>query len=507
MKRTISLILALILALGVACGAFAEGDTLFDETVEISILCTTWSPYSTETTLVDEIEKLTNTKLNIEWAAKEDFGTKVNSLMATGDLPDVIIGNETNLISMIDQGAIVPLTDYYNGESMPNITAALDDGDYVSLKNVNDGEIYTFASVFDFPPVSAFMVRGDWLEKLSMDVPDTWDAWMAYWYAVRDNDMNGDGDATNEIPLTCSALQMMMFYGIAVDAMASANHYFCYMPDGGYGVIEEHPNYKAYLEMSSFLYAEGILDPEFATRDMSSWYKVMDSGIAGSMFGAAEQAKLSSQTLQTMDPDAIVICTEPVTGSVGDKIMSSRNKVNKLGTVTIAGEEKIEDIVKFFDWFFSEQGETLINYGVEGVHHEVKENGERKLLSPYVDSFVDARGAGLIFQPFPILWNQDNYMQILLTGKSYDELDELTKVFYDGLFVSEGYFAKVAPTLVTDAYAQYGVDIFAALYELRANAIAGRITMDAYWDQYEALKPMGLQAIIDGAAAAWAQVG
>lgn len=506
MKRIITLLLLTLLLMNLAGLSYAQSDKLFDETLEFSILSTIWSPYSTETNLIASIEEATNTKIDIEWAPREDFGTKVNALLATAKLPDVIIG--ANTLNLLEQGAILQLDAYYTEEYAPNILKTLTDSDYVRLRNVNDGHIYTLVSVFDFPPLASFAVRGDWLEKLGMNEPENWEDWLMYWRAVRDNDMNEDGDSTNEIPIAGSAAPLMNSFGIVQGFASFGNDEapFCYMPDGSYNLITEHPNYEAYMKAMKELYAEGLLDPEFATRDMSAWYKVIDSGLGGSMWCAAEQAKLSSQVLRQSNPEATIICCPPPKGPLGDQVTPARNKIGPVGVITIAAKDKVGEIVKFFDWLYSDEGAHLMNYGVEGIHHQVID-GQPKLVSPYVDSFVEARGAGLIFQPWPFLWLEDNYMQILLTGKTYDELDDLTKVFYDGLFMNEPYFQGSAPTLVTDAFAEYSADIIPVLREMRANYITGRLTWDEYQSKYEQLKGQGLQEIIDDANEAWKVVG
>ena len=53
-----------------------------------------------------------------------------------------------------------------------------------------------------------------------------------------------------------------------------------------------------------------------------------------------------------------------------------------------------------------------------------------------------------------------------------------------------------------DQLIAYSADIIPAIKELQANAIAGRISIDDFFTGYEALKPQGLQAIIDANAAA-----
>ena len=448
----------------------------------------------------------TNSTIDVEWALTTDFDTKVNTLLASGDLPDVIMGYG-NMSSLIDQGAIVPLDDYLTQDIAPNILAQLNDADYPYLRSVLDGAIYAFPTVFDFPSGQSWFLRKDWLDKLGMEVPATWEEWLAVWQAIADEDVNGNGDKTDELPITGGVALLMPAFGINHGfSYTGNNNLFTLMPDGGYGFVYDHPNYRAFLEAMADLYARGIMDQEFATRDMSASYKVMDSDLGFCTWGFAEQAKLSNQALLQGEgkADAEIICVAPPMGPFGDQMIQARDKVGARGVITIAGEEKAENIVRFFDWMHSEEGATLINYGVEGIHHEVVD-GKPMLKVPYVNSFVEARGAGMIFQPFPFLWLEDSYMQILLTGKAYDELDNLTKTFYDGLFLNEPYFAYAPQQLIgTEAYADYGADLVPAVRELQAKTITGKLSVDDFFTQYEALKPQGLNAILEETVAAWA---
>ena len=47
--------------------------------------------------------------------------------------------------------------------------------------------------------------------------------------------------------------------------------------------------------------------------------------------------------------------------------------------------------------------------------------------------------------------------------------------------------------LTTDAYTEYYVDLGEQVKSLQANAIAGNITVDEFFAQYEQLKAQGLQ--------------
>lgn len=498
MKKTLSLVLALVMLLSLYPLIVAA-----DDDYDFTIMTSYWTPFDPENNLVKYVEEATGIKVKIDYQLSSDYATKVNSVLMGGNIPDVIIG--VSALNLLNEGAIIPLTEYYTDEYMPNIVAGLEESDYVYLKNASDGEIYAFPYKHDMPEAMSFIIRTDWLENVGMEKPQTWDEWLAVWRAFRDQDANGNGDATDEIPFTGNAYSLMPAFGIAVSCQSQGN-FVTRMPDGSYNLIWEHPNYRTYLENMAMMYQEGLLDLEFASRTLTDSYAVMNSGIGGSMQAFAEQSLTTTTALRETDPDAKCECIEPVQGPLGDKLIPARSTVSQKGCITTAGADKVEKICKFFDYLWSAEGMTLMNYGVEGVTFEYDAEGNPKIISPYVDSFANARGAGLNFQMLPTCWTVDSYVQILTQGKTYEELPEANKFFYDGLFMNDPYFVKLAPQLATDAYSDYSADIIPAIKELQANAIAGRISVDDFFTGYEALKPQGLQAIIDANAEASAKL-
>lgn len=499
MKKILSLVLtaALVLSLCPLSGAMA------DDEYDFTIMTSYWTPFDPENNLVKYVEDATGLKVKIDYQLSSDYATKVNSVLMGGDIPDVIIG--VGATSLLDQGAIIPLTEYYTEEYMPNILAGLTESDYVYLKNASDGEIYSFPYKHDMPEAMSFIIRTDWLEKLNLEKPQSWDEWVNVWRAFRDNDVNGNGDATDEVPFTGNAYSLMPAFGIVVSCQSQGN-YVTTMPDGSYNLLWEHPNYRTYLENMAMMYSEGLLDVEFASRSLTESYAVMNSGIGGSMQAFAEQSLTTTTALREINPDEKCECIEPVAGPLGDKLIPARSTISQKGCVTVNGADKIEKICKFFDYLWSEDGMTLMNYGVEGVHFNYDANNKPKIVSPYVDSFANARGAGINFQMLPTCWTVDSYTQILTQGKTYEELSDANQFFYDGLFLNDPYFANLAPQLTTDAYSEYNADIIPAIKELQANAITGRISIDDFFAGYEALKPMGLQAIIEANAQASANL-
>ncbi len=501
MKRTLALVVSLALFLGLAPLAAAEAPApLFDEPKEFTIVTTTRSPFDPEQMdIFNEIERLTNVKLNIEWSPSADYDTKVGTILASGDLPDMIGG--ASIANLLSQGAIVPLDDYLETVGQ-DILAAVVPGDMAFWRQSVDGRIYTLPMITDIPQAMSTMVRTDWLERVGMDVPTTWDEWLAVWRAFRDEDANGDGDPKNEIPFALDTnggknglVALMNAFGIK----SSLNGRFCVLPDGTYSVVQEHPNYRAFLEAVMMMYSEGLLDREFATRTQADLFQVMDNNTLGSTMTWAERARLSTEVNREVSPEATWLGTVPVKGPLGDQMIQSRDKVAHLITVTVAAEEagKAEDIVKFFNWFFTPEGRKVTNYGLEGIHHKLGDDGQPEFLTPYNTGFVEARKAGLVCSLLPFYWDPSAYMQLLTAGQEYEEFSEPVKLFYDAMFINDGYYYYPIPTYVTDAYQEYQAEIMTEVDMLRDKAISGKLSLDDFFAQYEALKSKGLQAIID----------
>ena len=94
-------------------------------------------------------------------------------------------------------------------------------------------------------------------------------------------------------------------------------------------------------------------------------------------------------------------------------------------------------------------------------------------------------------------------MQILTGGKSYDELSEPMKYFYDALYLNEPYFYDLVPMFDTESYIEYGADFTSKLTSIFAQCVVGELTIDEFYSQYEDIKAEGWQDIIDEQVAAY----
>lgn len=467
------------------------------ETVEFSVYGSIWDPYTETSDILDKWQEDTNTKINFEWAQSDSFSSQLAAKVASQDLPDVVIIQDGSAQELIDEGAIVPITEYIE-KDCPNFLSLLSDEDMAHVRN-QDGEIYGLGLVMDNRAALSTAVRTDWLTNLGLSQPTTWDEWVNVWTQFVEQDANGNGDTKDEIPLAVSYANFYMLesiFGINSNGQFSVE-------DGKYIYDPENPKYEAFLDGMRELYEKGILYKEFITCDDSQLSTIGANNTLGTMVNWAEQAKTLSLGARETDEDALFSCITPITGPNGDAAIPSRLKFQQTTFFTQAAVESgnIDRILQTFDFLYSEEGIKLTNFGIEGQTYDMVD-GTPTVKAPYNTDFATARSYDLIPAILPFCFLKDSYMQYLLGGQTYDDLEDTGKSFVDGLNVNDDYYYDRAPSFMTDAYVEYS-DLLDQQVSLRDQYIMGKITKDEYNSQYQALKDAGLQKVIDEAQAAY----
>ena len=536
MKKLVSLALALVMLLSLTSamadtvGGMADGwwkdieiapsETFhLDEPLTITALGIHFNQYPTEFDgcyYLPTVEKYTNVHLQVDWRPDSDWNTQVATALAGGidNLPYLIRPGTYGVAALANEGAIVPLDDYL--DLIPNIVAAVGEERFADWKAA-DGHFYTIPTIVNVPGSQSTAVRKDWLDKLDMDVPTTWEEWKAYWYGVRDNDMNGNGDTTDEIPIVLEMGQngerslhaLLNAFGIK----ASSDAQFCVLDDGTYTMVYEHPRYREFITEMQQLYADKIIDQEFATRYQADMYNTMSGNLAGTVFTWAEQCAVHSETLIANGvEDGLYLTCAPITGPYGDQYIQKRQGITGNWCITAKAEAdgKVEDILKFWNWMFSDEGVMLYNYGIEGYTYTMVDGSP--VINPEITAagFNDYRTLGMEFEPVGGNWQNDAFMQCVFSGKTVDELTVPRKSFYDGLNengVNAGKYYSMPPTLETEAYVEYRAELITSgVCALRDQCVAGQLSVDDFFAKYEELKGRGLQDIIDQGTEAYALI-
>ena len=455
------------------------------------------------------IEAMTGARVEIDWLENEGYASAVATTLlgSREELPDILNPTDFGVMDLADDGLIVALDDYL--ELMPDVVAAVGEAHMDAWRSA-DGHIYTIPSVSTVRGSFSVLVRRDWLEALNMDAPQSWEDWLRYWRGVRDNDLNGNGDPTDEIPLALaqsadgerSLTQLLNAFGIA----ASNDTQFCLLDDGSYTMVYEHPRYGEYLEAMAGLYAEGILVEGYESFSYNSIDQAMGDNTLGSAMTFAASAGQTEALRAGGDADALWISVAPVAGPHGDRMIQERELISPMWCVTAGALErgKVEDILRFFNWCYTQEGARLYNYGIEGVSYGIEDG--RPVLNPELiaNGFADYRAVGINYEPFGGYWLGDAYMQCLFAGKAQEDMSDAQREMYRGLFeVNNDYFYVQPLTLETASYVRHRTALITqGVCKLRDRAIRGEIRPEDFWTEYARLREEGLaQVIADGAIA------
>lgn len=227
---------------------------------------------------------LTNITLELDIPPVADAQQKLNLMLASGDLPEVIIGCGIRLDQvqiLANQGLLLPLDDYIDkyGVEFKKVYEAYPQIE--DLITMLDGKIYGLPHVNDCYHCSMsqkMWVYQPWLDKLGLEVPTTTEEFHQMLKAFKEQDPNGNGQA-DEIPLSGTVFTNGGWHSpIDQFLMNSFVYNDLVTPNGGRSLILEdgtvkaafvEPGWQEGLKYLHQLYSEGLIDPQAFTNDSS----------------------------------------------------------------------------------------------------------------------------------------------------------------------------------------------------------------------------------------------
>lgn len=330
-------------------------------------------------------QEMTNSKLDIEWVPSGDLNTKLDLLLASGQLPEVVSTTDftrPTLISAIKNGAFWDLTPFLGDLSeYPNLKENLADD---ALKYLSvDGKIYALPrsrSRVD----GGLKIREDWLKELNIDVPTTMEEYK---------------DALAAIVKAKPGTVGHLFVDNPTAAMQAGFGVYNPTYDDAGGLINPRLT-PQYVEMVGFfreLYAEGLMSKEYAVMKETQAEELFKTNRAAS-YGrpiwwddewekamrksGEEDAKILNLHLKGPDGDDAVALE---TGVSGGFYISKK-----------VPEEKVKQLLAYFEQTASQELTDYAYYGKEGVHHTV-EDGQKVLTEQGVKEVnTTSKGAGVL---------------------------------------------------------------------------------------------------------------
>ena len=336
-----------------------------DQPVTYSIFQYNAKPFDDGYAIFHKAAEMTNVSLK-GYLAKSvtEVGQAFNLMMASGEIADIVCYTSKAEFSKYGaSGAFLPLNDLIE-QYAPNIQKTFEELPEVrKMATSLDGNIYFIPYIPDGEVSQVWYMRQDWLDKLGLQRPRTTDEFYQVLKAFREQDPNGNGQQ-DEIPLFAgggkdSFNTIVPLWGANCWWTFDDNHNVVYGP--------AQPEYKAaYIDLAKW-YAEKLIDPEIFTRGSTALSKLLGDNLGGSVHAWAGSTALYNDTLK----DAIPGFDWRVIAPPGEKGSSARVKATENGWAISSAAKNPETLIKYFDFWYSEEGRRLANFGIEGEHYDM----------------------------------------------------------------------------------------------------------------------------------------
>ncbi|GLS89204.1 sugar ABC transporter permease [Psychromonas marina] len=332
--------------------------------------------YNNDWLVEKEAARLTNVSLNnVASMATTKSAEAFNLLIASGDLPDIVGGSsiKDNVNRYGPEGAFIGMNELIDKHA-PNIKAFFDKNpDIRSSIQASDGEIYYIPYLPDGKFGRGYFIRTDWLKKLNLKEPQNVDELHDVLVAFRDNDPNGNGKK-DEVPLFMRNWEEMIRMVTLWDGHASGSDMFhdFYVREGklSHGYTEEA--YRVGIRNLAKWYKEGLIDQEVFTRGSRSREYLLSNNLGGMTHDWFASTSGYNDSLKDKVEGFEFKAFIPPAGISGKRVEEHRRaKVKVEGwAMSFTNENPIETI-KYFDFYFTEEGRRLANFGLEGEHYDM----------------------------------------------------------------------------------------------------------------------------------------
>lgn len=297
-KRSISLVLALVMALGVFTGCgnkkTSNVEALPDETVTLTVGIPQNSNVSDyeDNAFTKYLEETANVKLKFSFfsSAANEYKQQLTLMCSANEvLPDVLLGFgfDHYIVNQYgEDGYFIDLTGYIE-EYAPNYKEQLEKldeetRDYIveKGKNTTNGAYYGMPRVLCPAPddlQSDMYINQDWLDKLGLKIPTTVEELKAVLTAFKTQDPNGNGQA-DEVPML--GKEDMIRY--LLNAFVCYRHGEFNVTDGKVWDPVKTDEFRQALIYANELVTAGLYNKLSFTISGTSDYKAMISPTSGS---------------------------------------------------------------------------------------------------------------------------------------------------------------------------------------------------------------------------------
>ncbi len=501
--------IALIVLAALSAPAFGTGAV---EEAEPDVMSITWlgpNPRGNIVPADSYIEQRLEERFGVELTpVPVDFQNteQVQVYLAANDPPDYIYRFREDLITYARNGIIRPLESSDIEEAAPYLYSVINklspDGLAWLLSSYED-QLYGVPLV-DVTQSAGFplSLRQDWMESVGVtEVPET----VADLEMVFDKFVNEDPDGNGSDDTYGISGKG---YGSSKSLLASIYGAYGIMPsefvirDGAVVFADMTEEYRDLLKLLNSWYDAGILDPETVLTS-NPYNEKFWNGVTGALniswphLNLGNPNSMWSRLVQN-DPDAEQVLINKLVGP--DGYFGSRSWNIAIGHSGMFGanvdDAKMETILSMLNAIHSDLDlYRLAQFGEEGIHHTYSPETGVVWTEEYQSAEGQASIGALKY-----------LMHLFIDEQHLQTFSAVDRQYIDYALSVEG-VAVPFPTSIVPSYLEISADVQRVASEFWANAIAGRIDIDAEWDGFvQTLEDLGMPEVLADANEIYAAI-
>lgn len=343
-----------------------------------------------------EIMKRTGVKVEIQQPTG-DPTEKLSLMLASGDLPDVVLMDRTGdiLNKYIAAKALIPLNDLID-EYGPDIKAMY--GDVLNKSRHSDGLNYYLNNWYgpDDEPVWGILMRMDILKELvgeeraASGDPFSTEEFIGLLKQFKNEYPQLEG--RDSIPFTLNGQALNGHSVGTFTAMWGIETY--YIEDGKIQLPIRDPKYYEALKYMNRLHREGLLDRDWAVSKDELWRQKLAGGYTFATTGAywdPGDANTALREANDGNVDAQFYAFKVLPEGIPEDgtTLGQRSSLGWDAIGITKNNKHPERTMQFFNFLASEEGQYLLLWGLEGEHYTRNEDGKREPKPEILQAFKD----------------------------------------------------------------------------------------------------------------------
>ncbi|HJB90653.1 MAG TPA: extracellular solute-binding protein [Candidatus Eisenbergiella merdigallinarum] len=377
-------------------GSAGGGDAGGREEITVTMMLTEAATQEQPETspLTEAIKEKFNINLELMIVPGADYTTKKSTTLASNSMPDIVSGMTIDEVKQYaPSGMFLNLDDYK--ELAPDYYALVEAEDRKMETNklrVNGG-LYQFQKLAYYTVTNGPLLgmRMDLLEEQDIPVPSTWEEYYDAMLKIKEKHPDMYGLSTrNGTSYLIGALAYPMGTG-GFPLFNSTRGMYLEPKTDTYVYGPTSDGFVRVVEFLRQAYADGILDPDYATMDKDTLFEKLSSGKLMSVYdNNSFMARTYNPALQEIDENAYFDLVDPLADEDGNvrAYQYAKDWTDNVAVISVQTKYP-ERIVEMMNWLYTDEGRMISNYGKEGELYDLVD-GEPVIKQEALDGVKDA---------------------------------------------------------------------------------------------------------------------